>query len=102
VARAAIVSPLSSPERLVTMSKWLAVTLGAVIGLGVGVSSSVAEAEPDAAGYPGPCYLHLICDSGLSLSCSGVVECDYRTDAPGAPGWIECDGGGWSCNGDIW
>jgi hypothetical protein len=85
------------------MSKWLAVTLGAVIGLGLGVSpiAVAKEQEPNSA-YPGPCYLHLICDSGMSLSCTGAWECDYRSDAPGSPGWIRCDGAGWSCAGDQW
>lgn len=84
------------------MSKWLAVTLGAVIGLGVGVSPIAMAEEPDTAGYAGPCYLHLVCDNGGSVSCSGQYECDYRSDAPGAPGWVRCDGAGYSCAGDSW
>ncbi|QSQ27686.1 hypothetical protein JY651_23475 [Pyxidicoccus parkwayensis] len=84
------------------MSKWLAVTLGAVIGLGVGISPIGKAEAQEAPGYAGPCYLHLICDNGMSLECSGAWECDYRTDAPGSPGWIKCDGAGWACNGDIW
>ncbi|GHG92403.1 hypothetical protein [Comamonas sp. JC664] len=86
------------------MKQWLAVTLGAVIGLGAAIPplamADTSDAELDAAS--GPCFLELICDNGRVLSCNAFDSCHYRPDAPGAPGYVVCDGAGWACNGDIW
>ena len=84
------------------MSKRLAVTLGIVTALGVGISPLARAEAPETARPAGPCYLHLLCDNGGSVSCTGQVQCDYQTDAPGHPGWVRCDGAGYSCGGDSW
>ncbi|RKI05034.1 hypothetical protein D7Y27_32900 [Corallococcus sp. AB004] len=86
------------------MSKWLAVMLGVVIGFGTMIPAFAMAVEPDARpdDYPGPCYLSLICENGMTVSCTGQYECDYRSDSPGSPGWVRCDGAGYSCGGDSW
>ncbi|MCE9672092.1 hypothetical protein LY474_30230 [Myxococcus stipitatus] len=55
--------------------------------------------EPGAADDAGPCYLQLVCNNGEVLSCNGAWSCTYASDAPGSPGWINCDGAFWGCGG---
>ncbi|WP_426750395.1 hypothetical protein [Myxococcus sp. Y35] len=84
------------------MKQWLAVTLGVVVGLGAVIPPLAVADTPDAELDNAPCFLELVCNNGAVLSCHGTWACDYRPDAPGAPGWISCDGAGWGCDGTIW
>ncbi|MCP3063950.1 hypothetical protein LXT21_34750 [Myxococcus sp. K38C18041901] len=83
------------------MKTWLAVTLGAVVGLAAAVVPPAAVAgaseqeheQTDPSAYPGPCFLELICPNGSVLRCNGAWECDYGGN------WIRCDGAAWGCDG---
>jgi hypothetical protein len=45
----------------------------------------------------GPCNIQITCLTGATLGCSGQSYCHWKYDAPGNPGFVECDHDRISC-----